>query len=200
MYTDAQEVYTTVKGLTDAQRATALYWADGGGTCTPPGHSISILCQCMKVEDGNLEDCAIGFAKLGMAVNDAFIACWDTKFRYNLIRPVSYIGLYIDDDWTDADLPVATPPFPEYTSGHSVQSGAMAEVMGELMGRDFPFTDNTQTAFGFAPRTYASFEEAAQEAAISRLYGGIHYRAAIERGLEQGKHVGEAVNSVKFTR
>lgn len=201
MHTEALEVYSTVKGLSEAQRATALFWADDAGrTCTPPGHSVSILCQCMDAEQKNLEDCAIGFAKLGMAVSDAFIACWDTKFEYNLIRPVSYIGLYIDTTWNDADQPVATPPFPEYTSGHSVQSGAMAEVMSGLMGSNFQFTDNTHSALGYPARTFASFEVAAQEAAISRLYGGIHYRVAIEKGLQQGKQVGQKVNAVKFEK
>jgi hypothetical protein len=103
----------------------------------------------------------------------------------------------IDADW----LPIlVTPPFPEYTSGHPVQSGAAAQVLTDLFGRRFAFVDRTHEARGLPARSFVSFFQAAREAAISRLYGGIHYRSAIDRGLEQGRCVGRAVSSLAFRR
>lgn len=120
---------------------------------------------------------------------------WQTKFATNVPRPVTYINQVIDPSWTS---PITTPPFPEYTSGHSVQSAAAATVLTALFGDDFVFTDHTHDALGFAPRSYSSFFDMADEAAISRLYGGIHYRSAIDAGLEQGKCVGQRVVALKF--
>jgi hypothetical protein len=129
-----------------------------------------------------------------MAVADAFIACWGSKYRYNLVRPVTCIRAVIDPTW----LPLlATPPFPEYTSGHSVQSAAAARVMTDLFG-EVPFTDHTHDERGLAPRAFDSFVQAAEEAAVSRLYGGIHFQPAIERGLEQGTCVGLAVRRLRL--
>jgi hypothetical protein len=126
------------------------------------------------------------YAKLGIAVADAFVACWATKYEHNLLRPVTYIRKVIDPSWSTL-LP--TPPFPEYTSGHSVQSGAAARVLTDLFG-DVPFEDRTHEARGLPTRSSRSFQAAADEAAISRLYDGIHFRSAIARGLEQGACVG----------
>jgi membrane-associated phospholipid phosphatase len=137
------------------------------------------------------------YAKVGIAVTDAFIACWDTKYRYNLLRPVTYIRDQIDPTW----LPLlATPPFPEYTSGHSVQSGAAFYVLADVFGENSAFTDRTHEDRGLPPRRFDSFDAAAREAAISRLYGGIHYRPALERGLAQGRCIGEAVTRLPFQR
>lgn len=198
-YAQAREVYDTVNHLTPEQRAIALFWADNAGeTATPPGHSISILNQVLAEKQATLDVAAVAYAKVGIAVSDAFVACWHTKYEYNLLRPITYIRQVIDPKWTTPD--VVTPPFPEYTSGHSVQSAATAEVLTALFGDHYKFTDHTHTEKGLAPRTFASFWAAAQEAAISRLYGGIHYRAAIENGLEQGKCIGEQVNALKFQK
>jgi hypothetical protein len=111
----------------------------------------------------------------------------------NLLRPVTYIRATIDPGWTPL---LTTPPFPEYPSGHSVQSGAAAEVLTDLFGDGYAFVDDTHAARGLAPRSFGSFREAAEEAAISRLYGGIHFRAAIDDGLEQGRCIGEAVSAL----
>jgi hypothetical protein len=153
----------------------------------------------MKMHDNNLEFAAEACARLGIALADAFISCWESKYRYNLIRPISYIQQIIDTSWnrngqTD---PVSTPPFPEYTSGHSVQSGAMAEILSSLYPNSFEFVDRTYEGKGVS-RTFTSFNGAAEEAAMSRLYGGIHYRESIEKGLLQGKKVGERVNALSF--
>jgi hypothetical protein len=133
---------------------------------------------------------------------DSFITCWHTKYLYNVRRPLTYIQKAIDPTWNTLFVtdPVITPPFPEYTSGHSVRSGAAAVVLTELFGQGYAFIDHTHMHLGFSPRTYASFQEAAQEAAISRLYGVIHYRAAIENGLLQGECVGERVLELRFRK
>lgn len=198
-FAEALEVYETVNGLTPEQRQVALFWSDDPGqTATPPGHSISILGQLIRLQDRSLADAAAAYARMGIAVCDAFIACWRVKYRDNLLRPISYVRSHIDASWGDP-LPLSTPPFPEYTSGHSVQSGAAAEVLTATFGT-VAFTDHTHDARGLAPRSFSSFTAAAQEAAISRLYGGIHYRSAIDRGLEQGRCIGTVVAALPLQR
>lgn len=192
-YGEADECYDVVTSLSPTQEEIALFWSDDPGlTSTPPGHSISILTQVMRSQGSTLDVAAEAYAKVGIAVADAFITCWNTKYRFNLLRPVTYIQRVIDPGWTPL---LATPPFPEYTSGHSVQSAAAAEVLGDLFGK-VSFTDHTHDARGLTPRSFGSFVEAAQEAAISRLYGGIHFRTAIELGLKQGRCVGRKVNAL----
>jgi membrane-associated phospholipid phosphatase len=118
------------------------------------------------------------------------------------MRPISYIRSFIDPAWDSPNItdPVITPPFPEYTSGHSVQSMAAATVLTALFGDDYRFTDNTDVTWGRPTRTFGSFFAAANEAAISRLYAGVHCRAAIEVGMEQGKCIGARVNALAWTR
>ena len=197
-YRQALEVRDVVSSLTPDHETIALFWADDPGrTPTPPGHSISIATQVLKQKNASLAEAAETYAKAGMAVADSFIACWNTKYQHNLMRPITYIQSVIDADWTSL---ITTPPFPEYTSGHSVQSSAVAQVLTGLFGDNVAFADHTHDERGLAPRLFASFFAAAEEAAISRLYGGIHYRAAIEEGLEQGKCIGEKINAVKFKK
>jgi hypothetical protein len=201
-YLEAQEVQTAVVNLTADQTAIAQFWADSPGqTATPPGHWVSILSQCAVQQDFTLDVCAEGFARVGIAVADAFISCWDMKYYYNLLRPITYIrspsGLN-DPAWLTApgigggNIP--TPNFPEHTSGHSVQSGAAAEVLTDLLGT-VAFDDDTHAALSLPARSFDSFLEAADEAAISRLYAGIHFRPAIERGVEQGRCIGNVINT-----
>jgi hypothetical protein len=185
-YAAAAEVYVTGRNLTDEQRAIALFWADGAGTPTPAGHWVSILSQYLTATGAPLDVAAEAYARLGVAVNDAFIACWNTKYTYNVLRPVTYIQAHIDPTWSPL---LVTPPFPEYTSGHSVQSASSARVLTEQFGT-VAFTDST--------RSFASFEAAAQEAAISRLYGGIHYRFGIENGVDQGREIGDEINALQW--
>jgi hypothetical protein len=194
-YAEAIDVYHAVNNLTTEQRDIALFWSDDpGSTPTPPGHSVSILTQVLRQKGSSLAVAAEAYAKLGIAVSDAFICCWDVKYRYNLLRPVTYIQALIDPSWMPL---LTTPPFPEYTSGHSVQSGAAAEVVTDMFGR-VSFTDHTHDARGLAPRSFDSFRNAAEEAAISRFYGGIHFRPAIELGLAQGRCIGKHVTSLRF--
>jgi hypothetical protein len=196
-YDEMVEVYNAVNKLTREQRTIAEFWADNPGeTATPPGHSISILNQIIMQKQSNLEAAAEAYAKVGMAVADAFIACWRTKYKYNLLRPITCIQSLLDPNWNPI---VSTPPFPEFTSGHSVQSAATAQVLTDLFGA-VAFTDHTHDSRGLSPRAFSSFFAAADEAAISRLYGGIHFRSAIELGLEQGKCVGQKIGALKFKR
>jgi hypothetical protein len=196
-YGEGFEVYETVNQLSEDEREIALYWSDDPGlTVTPPGHSISIATQVIRQQGSTLAAAAEVYARVGIAVADAFISCWNAKYRYTLIRPVSYIRNVIDPTW-GASMPLTTPPFPEYTSGHSVQSGAAAEVLTYVFG-PLPFTDTTNVHRGFPPRSFSSFFAFADEAAVSRLYGGIHYRHAIEQGLLQGRCVGKAVEGLTF--
>ncbi len=197
-FAEAREVYDTVNSLTDEQLAIARFWSDDPGlTATPAGHSVSILSQLLAAKRANLEVAAEAYARLGIALSDAFVCCWATKYRYHLLRPITYIRAHIDSAWGDP-LPLTTPPFPEHTSGHSVQSAA-ARVLTDLFG-PIAFTDHTHDRRGMAPRHFASFDEAAAEAAMSRLYGGIHYRRAIEEGLRQGALVVDAINRLRLTR
>jgi hypothetical protein len=209
-YSEALEVYVTVEAMdaepgdaTNVERlAIANFWADGpGATGTPAGHWVRILSQVSAQQSLPLSTAAEGFAKIGIAMADAFISCWEAKYSFNLLRPVTYIDAVIENGWaTDFGatiVPLGTPAFPEYTSGHSTQSGAASWVLHDLLG-SFEFTDDTHAGVHDA-RTFASFLEAAEEAAISRLYGGIHYRSAIEEGVEQGRCVGQTLlSNVQF--
>lgn len=196
-YAQALEVYETVEGLTPEQEVIANFWSDDPGkTGTPPGHSIAIATQVLRAQNANLALAAEIYAKIGMAVHDAFVSCWRCKYHYNLMRPVTYIQSYIDPAFTSL---LTTPPFPEYTSGHSVQSGASAVVLSEMFGYNYAFTDSTHAArtdIDGTPRHFNSFFEAADEAAVSRLYGGIHYRQAIDEGILQGRKIGENITQM----
>jgi hypothetical protein len=193
-FAEALETYEAVTNLTAAQEAIARFWSDDPGTtATPPGHSIAITTQVLRQQGASLAAAAETYTRVGMAVADAFVACWHQKYVYNLLRPVTYINRLIDPDWVPL---LVTPPFPEYPSGHSVQSAAACQVLTDLFGDDYAFIDHTHDSRGLAPRSFASFFDAADEAAISRLYGGIHYRAAIDNGLAQGRQIGRAVSAL----
>jgi PAP2 superfamily len=193
-HAEGVEVYETVANLSAEQQTIARFWSDDPGTtATPPGHSISIATQVLRREGSSLAAAAEAYARVGIAVSDAFVACWHQKYVYNLLRPVTYIRSLVDPGWLSL---LVTPPFPEYPSGHSVQSGAAFQVLTDLFGEGYAFTDHTHDDRGFAPRSFGSFLEAANEAAISRLYGGIHFRAAIANGVEQGRCIGRAVSAL----
>ncbi len=164
---------------------------------TPGGHWMSIARTICKMRQSSLMETAEVYALLGIGLHDSFISCWEEKYRSDLIRPVSVINQYIDPDW----LPILyTPNFPEHTSGHSVISSCAATILSEKLGDNIAFVDSTETPYGMPPRSFTSFQQAADEAAISRLYGGIHFRQAIEEGQTQGKKVGELVLKKVRTR
>jgi membrane-associated phospholipid phosphatase len=197
-YKEALEVYNTVKNISPEQKKIARFWSDDPMlTITPPGHWVSIALNLALDKNLNLEQFAELQARVGLAVNDAFIGCWHTKYIYNLLRPSTYIRRHIDPTF---EAVLLVPPFPEYPSGHSTQSAAAASVLTTFFGENYAFTDRTGSDNGLEPRSFKSFNQAANEAGISRMYGGIHFRAAIEQGLEQGRCIGAKVNALKFRK
>lgn len=157
---------------------------------TPGGHWMGITKIACQQKAANMMQTTEAYTRVSIALMDAFISCWDEKYRSNLVRPETVINENIDEEWRPA---LQTPPFPEHTSGHSVISRASAVALTELFGDDFAFRDDTEEAYGLPVRTFTSFYHASEEAAVSRLYGGIHYRPAIDYGVEQGQNVGEFI-------
>ena len=157
---------------------------------SPNGHWINITGLVCKKANASVVQSAEAYACLSVALADCLISCWDEKYRSIVIRPETYINQYIDTNWVPA---IQTPPFPEYTSGHSVISATAAVILGKLFGDNFDFADSTENEFGLPVRSFQSFKQAANEAAISRFYGGIHYMAAITNGLTEGNLIGEFV-------
>lgn len=198
-YLQVQEVYNTSQHLTAAQRATALYWADGAGTISPLGHSLNITGIMLRSRSASLAAAAEAYARVGMAIADAIVGCWKCKYQYNWQRPVAAVHAMFDPAWQSL-LP--TPPHPDFVSAHSSQSGATAQVLEDLFGAQTAFVDNTHQArgVGFEPRSFANFAAFANEAAVSRLYGGIHFRSANEVGLAEGRKVGRNVSALHFRR
>lgn len=192
-YKQAEEVMNTGNDLTEWQQETARYWVDTPGvTGTPAGHWWSIGTQLIDQFDLTLDSASMMYAMLGPTLADSFISCWYLKYETLIPRPETFIQENIRRRWTPY---IQSPPFPEYPSGHSVVSAAAAEVLIGLYGTR-SFVDETHIIYEHEPliRAYTSFEAAATEAAISRLYGGIHYRAAIESGVRQGRCIGQAIN------
>ena len=154
---------------------------------TPGGHWIGIVKIASEQKNDSFDHTVNAYMMTSVALFDAFISCWDTKWNTLIVRPETLINQYIDEEW----LPhLQTPPFPEYTSGHSVISRAAAMALTAVYGDDFKFVDTTERIYGLGDRSFNSFIEASDEAAMSRLYGGIHYRRACEEGVKQGEAVG----------
>jgi len=157
---------------------------------TPGAHWIGITKIASKKTNADFNKTVYAYTKASIAMADAFISCWDEKYRSNLVRPETLINKHIDDSWEPV---LQTPPFPEYVSGHSVVSGAASTVLTDIYGDHFVFADDTELEYGLPIRNFTSFNQAASEAAISRMYGGIHYRAAVDVGLKQGQDLGHYV-------
>jgi hypothetical protein len=155
---------------------------------SPGGHWIGITGIACKKKKMDLGHIVLTHAIVGITMHDAFIACWDEKYRSDRVRPETAINLLLDPRWRPL---LQTPPFPEYVSGHSVVSSASAQVLTAIFGPKLSFTDDTEIEFGLSKRKFRSFIQAAEEASISRLYGGIHYRDGIDQGVWQGKEVGK---------
>ncbi len=196
-YKDGLEVYKISNAATQEQRQFALYWADDAAkTPTPAGHWAYIANDLLKARKADLASAAQTFVQLNIAMSDAFVAAWYTKYKLNVLRPVTYAQVVIDSNWAPSLMP--TPPFPDYPSGHSVQSSAASAVLNQIFGADTPFTDNAHNDRGWGPRTFKNFKSAADEAAVSRLYAGIHYRFATDGGKPQGQCVAQKVLALKF--
>lgn len=185
---EAREVLEMRRALSPEQAAMARFWADDAMlSFTPPGHWIALAAQELDIEGADAERRLEVLARLSIAMADAFIGCWHEKFRWNLVRPVTVIRATLDPAF---DPLIITPPFPEYPSGHSVQSAAAAAVLDAAFGPGHAFTDRTHDDDGLEARSFPSFQAAAEEAALSRLYGGIHFRSAVEQGLLMGACIG----------
>ncbi|MBD0351051.1 MAG: vanadium-dependent haloperoxidase, partial [Flavisolibacter sp.] len=157
---------------------------------SPGGHWINITRLACKKANADVAQSAEAYACVSITLADGFISCWDEKYRSNVIRPETYINQYIDADWVPL---LQTPPFPEYTSGHSVISTASALMLTKLFSENFSFSDSTEIEFGLPVRHFKSFRMAAEEAAISRFYGGIHYMPSINNGIEEGNKIGNFI-------
>ena len=209
-YEQLIEVYEVGKNLNEEQTEIAKFWdcnpyvshhyghaMFATKKITPGGHWIGITAIAAREAGSSFDETVETYAKVSVALFDAFISCWDEKWRTIVVRPETLINQYLDEEW----MPILqTPPFPEYTSGHSVISRAAAVVLTDLYGENFVFNDTTEQAYGLPARKFTSFIHASEEAAISRLYGGIHYMMAIENGIAQGQAIGSYITSKVTTR
>ena len=200
------QVYEKQKVLTQKEKEIAIWWSDDPDeTFTPPGHSYYLATLAIQKTKPDLLKCAETYARVGMAVADAFRDCWKWKYQFFSERPNTFIPEHIDQQW-DSFWP--DPPFPAFPSGHAIQAAAMATVLEDLYGKSFTFTDSAhvgrkrdeQRNADFKPRHFNSFWEVATETANSRFYGGIHCQQDNEAGLEKGKEIGENVNGLRWKK
>ena len=200
-YKRALEVYESQIKASEEQMAIANFWdcnpykmnvkghvMFATKKITPGGHWMGIASIASATAKKDWKGTIEALALTSISLNEAFIACWDEKYRSRTIRPETYINQHIDENWVPL---LQTPPFPEHTSGHSVASTAASYTLAQLFGDQLHIVDSTEVAYGLPVREFDSFSQAASEAAISRFYGGIHYLPAIEEGRVQGKQVGE---------
>lgn len=202
-YKEVLEVYNAVKNGSEEEKLIANFWdcnpfklnvtghvMHATKKISPGGHWMNITGVACRISNQDFFNSARLYVMTSIGLFEGFLSCWDEKYRSLLVRPETVINEYIDPDW----LPLLqTPPFPEYTSGHSVISAAAATILTGLLGEDFAFDDDTEVEFGLPVRSFRSFRHAADEASISRLYGGIHYRPAIENGVKQGNAIGKLI-------
>ncbi len=213
-YKVAKHTYDVSNNLTEEEKAIALFWNDTPGTTeyighfmptyrqvNPPGHWINITRLVCEQKNADLMHSIEAYALVSTSLFDGFLACWHTKYQTNVIRPVTYINYYIVGDTSQSTWKplIDTPPFPEYPSGHSTVSAAAATVLTALFG-EMEFTDSTEEEFGYGTRTFKNFMEAAQEASLSRVYGGIHYLNGCLNGTEHGVRIGQHVLKTLRTR
>jgi hypothetical protein len=207
---ELMEVFEKGKALSKNEQDIAYFWDDNAFVMnvaghvsyaskkmTPGGHWLAIAQTVARQQKLNLMQTVEAYALTSFALADGFIACWDEKYRSKTVRPETVINKSLDAKWTPF---LQTPPFPEYPSGHSTISAAAATVLTGLMGDNIAFTDSTEYKYGHGVRSFKSFKQAAAEASTSRLYGGIHYRAALDNGAAMGAKVGEWVLQKAKTR
>ena len=202
-FKNMKEVYAIAKNLTPEQKETARYWDDnpfvvehfghmmfGNKKITPGGHWMGIAAIAAKQTNAPAIKVAEGYAMTAIALYDGFISCWDEKYRSNMVRPVTVINELLDKGWTPL---LQTPPFPEYPSGHSAITAAASLVLANMYGNNFAFQDTSDLRYIGMQRHFNSFQEAAAQASISRVYGGIHYINSVNQGAEQGKKIAEII-------
>jgi hypothetical protein len=197
------EVKTIGDSLTQEQKDIADFWDDNPFKMnvsghvmfatkkfSPPGHWMNIVGIGSQKAHADFSTTVAAYAETSIALFDGFISCWDEKYRSNYVRPETIITSTLDVEWRPY---IQTPPFPSHTSGHATISAAAAETMTYWFGDKISFTDTSSLEFGIKDRQIVSFRDAAKEAAMSRLYGGIHYRFDNEHGSEAGKRLGEFI-------
>jgi len=203
-YQEVMAVKNAGDSLTDEQKHIAEFWDDLGTRLnvsghvmfmtkkfSPPGHWMNIVGIAAQKAKVDYATTVYAYAKTAIAMFDAFIQCWDEKFRSNAVRPETVINKYIDPDWAPY---LQTPPFPEYTCGHSTVSSSAAEALTSVFGDNFAYTDTSELEFGIKNRSFTSFRQAAEENNWARFYGGIHFHNSCIISTEYGRKVGELVN------
>ena len=187
--------HDSVKAITPEQKQIALFWADNPvATGTPGFHWISVVNQMIARQQLTAPQAAELYALTSIAIADAFIGCWKEKYQSLVVRPVAYVQRVFDPDYRTV---IPTPPFPEYTSGHSVQSAAAVEVLTAILGDSIAFDDSSQVDVGQPPRHFASFNAARDEVAWSRVWAGVHYLPAVIDGVTQGQCIGRQVVALR---
>lgn len=193
LYKEELEVYNESINQDPEHVTIAKYWAALPG----PSVSISILSSVLAYKNASLSTAVEAYCKVGMATSDALVSCYKTKYTYNQLRPITYIQANFNPTWKSL---LGTPPFPDYTSAHSIQTGAAARVLADIFGDNTTFTDNSINDLGFTPRTFTKFSDYANEVGLSRIYGGIHVRSSDFIGLAAGDLVGKHVSALRFKR
>ncbi len=202
-YKQVTAVKNVVDSLTDEQKHIAEFWDDLGGKLnvvghisfvtkkfSPPGHWMNIVGIAAQKSKASFRKTVTAYTLTSICMFDAFIQCWDEKFRSNMPRPETIINKYIDQDWRPY---LQTPPFPEYTCGHSTCSSASAEALTKMFGDNFNYTDSSELEFGIANRSFTSFRQAADENNMARFYGGIHFHPSCLVSSEYGKKMGSFI-------
>lgn len=203
-YQEAMEVYQTTRNLSEEQKWIAIFWSDDVPelTFTPAARWYAIANQVAGAEQPSLDKALELYAKLGMALADAGISCWFSKYYYNVERPVTFINRVIDPAWR-TPLFVGTPPFPAYPSGHSTFGGAAAVILTDLFGANYAMTDRChegRTEFDGRPRSFLSFAQMAGENAFSRIPLGVHFRMDCVEGLRMGEAAGNKVLALPWKK
>ncbi|MEO7446251.1 MAG: vanadium-dependent haloperoxidase, partial [Ferruginibacter sp.] len=199
-YSMVKEVYDASLVLTTDQKAQAIFWRDipGGGT---HAHWLSIFVQVLNKQGSTsmLDKAALAYAKMGITQSDSRVSCWNSKYEYNLVRPITYIRSVMGHPVWSSFL--TTPNHPEYPSAHSSFSASGAAVLTGEFGDNYSYTDHSFDFLGLPARSYNSFNDAATEAGLSRFYGGIHYLLSLSAGTDKGNrivsHMNETISFLK---
>ncbi len=210
-YAQGLEMYSLTKPQTTEGQWIAEFWSDDvlGFTFSPPARWIAISSQALEQSKSSLETAVVASLKVGLALNDASVACWNSKYVYNIQRPLTYINQFIDPNYTilpntSTGFLKSTPSFPAYPSGHATFGAAAAEALTSVFGNDYSMTDKcheNRTDFtGSKPRSFGSFYDMAVENAVSRLYLGVHWRMDADEGLRIGNLVGRRVNALPIKK
>lgn len=198
-----KDVYDVNKNLSTEQKTVAKFWDDNpfviehsghlmfaNKKITPGGHWMGIAAIALIKSNADEVKIAKTYALTAVSLFEAFISCWDNKYKWNYIRPVTVINKYIDSAWSPL---LQTPPFPEYTSGHSTISACAATVLTKIFGDNFAFTDTSDLRYIGMQRDFTSFHQASLECSISRVYGGIHYKETVINSTELGNRIGDFI-------